>query len=59
MQEHLFRHFSSPGHHGFLCHVSVTLIDKTEPSDPLKCEAFWRETLMAMALYGPNIVDSV
>ena len=40
MQEHLFRHFSSPGHNGFLNDVSVTFIDKTDPSDPLKRENF-------------------
>ena len=36
MQEHLFWHFSSPGHNGFLNDVSVTSIGKTDPSDPLK-----------------------
>ena len=36
MQEHLFWHFSSPGHNGFLSDVSVTSIGKTDPSDPLK-----------------------
>ena len=34
MQEHLYRHFSSPGHMGFLNDVSVTLIDKTDGSGP-------------------------
>ena len=29
MQEHLFRHFNSLGHRGFLNDVSVTSIDKT------------------------------
>ena len=41
MQEHLFRHFSSPGHNGFLNDVSVTFIDKMDPSHPLKHETFW------------------
>ena len=41
MQEHLFRYSSSPGHNGFLNDVSVTFIDKTYPSDPLKCKGFW------------------
>ena len=59
MQENLFRHFSSPGHNGFLNDVSVTFIDKTDPSDHLKGEDFWRETLMARAPYGLNIEDSV
>ena len=40
MQEHLFRYSSSPGHNGFLNDVSVTFIDKTYPSDPLKCKGF-------------------
>ena len=30
-----------------------------DPSDPLKRENFWRETLMTMAPYGLNIEDSV
>ena len=38
MQEHLYRHFSSPGHRGFLNNVSVMLIDKTDRSDPKKQE---------------------
>ena len=38
MQEHLYRHFSSPGHRGFLNSVPVTLIDKTDGSDPKKRE---------------------
>ena len=59
MQEHLFRHFSSPGHNGFLSDVSETFIDKTDPSDPLKQENFCRETLMTMAPCGLNIEDSV
>ena len=36
MQKHLFRHFSSPGHNGYLNDVSITFIDKTDPSYPLK-----------------------
>ena len=36
MQEHLFQHFSSQGYNGFLKDVSVTFLDKTDPSDPLK-----------------------
>ena len=55
MQEHLFRHFSSPGPNGFLSDVSVTFIDKTDPSDPLKCKNYWWETLMTMSSYGLNM----
>ena len=43
----------------FLMIISVTFIDITDPSDPLKREIFWRETLRTMAPYGLNIEDSV
>ena len=59
MQEHLYRHFSSPGHRGFLNDVSVTLIDKTDGSDPKKWEDYWMKTLKTMAPYGLNNEDSV
>ena len=54
-----FRHFSTPDHNGFLNDASVTFIDKTDLSDPLKRENVWRETLMTMPSYGPNVEDSV
>ena len=59
MQELLFRHLSSPDHHGFLNDISITFIDKTDPSDPLKREDYRRRTLKTMALFGLNIEDSV
>ena len=59
MQEHLYGHFSSPGDGGFLNDVSVTLIDKTDGSDPKKREDYWMKTLKTMAPYGLNIEDSV
>ena len=59
IQIHLFLYFSSPGHNRFLNDVSVTFIDKKDPSDPLKRENFSRQTLMIMAPYGLNIEDSV
>ena len=59
MQEHLFSHFSMAGHNGFLIDVSITFIDKTDPSDPLRREDYWRETLKTMVPYGLNIEDSV
>ena len=59
MQEHLYRHFSSPGHRGFLIDVSVILIDKTDGSDHKKREDYWMKTLKTMAPYGLNIEDSV
>ena len=57
MQEYLYRHFSSPGHMGFLNDVSVTLIDKTDGSNPQKREDYWMNTLKTMASYGLNIED--
>ena len=59
MQEHLYRHFSSPGHRGFLNDVSVILIDKTDGSDPKKREDYWMKTLKTIAPYDLNIEDSV
>ena len=55
MQEHLLSHFSSPGHNGFLNNVLVTFIDKTDPSDHLKREDYWKRTPKTMALFGLNI----
>ena len=34
MREHLFEHFYSDGHNGFLEAVAITLIDKTVGRDP-------------------------
>ena len=57
MQEHLYSHFSSPGHRGFL--NDVTLIDKTDGSNPKKRDDYWMKTLKTMAPYDLNIDDSV
>ena len=59
MQRHLYEHYSSVGHCGFLEQVSITLIDNTDPSDPLKREDYWRRTLCTMAPYSLNIEDHV
>ena len=56
MQEHLYRHFSSPGHRGFL---KPNQNHKTDGSDPKKREDYWMKTLKTMAPYGLNIEDSV
>ena len=45
MLEQLFGHFSMAGHNRFLNKVSITFIDKTDPSDPLQREDYWRQTL--------------
>ena len=59
MREHLFSHFSMAGHDGFLNNISMTFINKTDPSDPLEREDYWRQTLKTMVPYGLNIEDSV
>ena len=45
MQQHLYDHFCECNHKGFVNDVSITFIDKTDPSDPLKREDYWRITL--------------
>ena len=39
--------------------VSITLIDKTDGSNPTKRENYWMQTLKAFAPDGLNVVDSV
>ena len=51
-QEHLFEHFKSEGHNGFLGNVSITLIDKTDSKDPKRSENYYAPS-------GLNIEDSV
>ena len=53
MQKHLYEHFTLPGHSGFL-HMSVTLIDKTDPSCSTKREDYWIDTLKTKAPMGLN-----
>ena len=38
--------------------VSITIIDKTDPSDLLRREDYWRQTLKTMVPCGLNIEDS-
>ena len=37
----------------------VTLIDKTDPSNPLQRESYWRSILKIMAPWGLNVEDCV
>ena len=59
MQQHLYEHFCSSNHNCFISDVSVIVIDKTDPSDPLKGENYWRSTLKTMAPFGLNNEGSV
>ena len=59
MQQHLFEHFSAEGHHSFLEDVSITLMDKTDLSNPLQRENYWRSALKTTAPWGLNVEDCV
>ena len=45
MQPELFEHFYLKGHNGFLQDCNITLIDKTDCSDPTRWEGYWRAVL--------------
>ena len=51
--------YNNNNHNCFISDVSVTFIDKTDPSDPLKREDYWRSTMKTMASFGLNIEESV
>ena len=59
MQEHLYKHFRSDGHKGFLNEVSVTFVDDTDGKDSKKRERYWIQTLKTTELYGLDIANSV
>ena len=57
LQEHLSENFNSEGRNGFLHDVSVTVIDKTGGTNPIKQEQYWRHTLQTLAHHGLNVED--
>ena len=57
MQKYLQDHFLSEDHDGLLNNVKITLIDKTDPSNPEKRDEFWRTKLRTLAPLGLNIED--
>ena len=59
MQQHLFEHFFEEGHHCFLEDVSITLFGKTDPSNPLQRENYWRSILKTMVPWGLHVEDCV
>ena len=59
MQQHLFNHVWASGHSNFSEDVSLTFIDKTDPSDPLKREEYWRSMLKTMTPVEFNIEEKV
>ena len=67
MQEHVYEHFCD-NDSGFLNDVSITFIDKTDPTNPLQREAYlesipwnynWKHTLKTFAPYNLNIKENV
>ena len=59
MQQHLYEHFCFSNHNCFISDVLVTFIDKTDPSDPLKREDYWKSTLKTVAPFGLNVEESM
>ena len=59
MQQHFYQHFCSSNHNCFTSDVPATFMDKTDPSDPLKREDYWKSTLKTMAPFGLNAEESV
>ena len=57
MQPELFEHFHLKKHNGFLQDSSITLIDKTDGSDPTRREEYWRVVLKTVAPYGLNRIE--
>ena len=58
-QEHLFRHFHSVEHTGFLENIKIRLSDKTYGQNPKKREDNWWRSLKTYAPFGINVEDSV
>ena len=58
MQKHLYDHYLSCNK-DFLNTVSVTFIDKTDPSNPLEREKYWRYIIETNTPHGLNIADGV
>ena len=58
MRKHLYD-CHLPCNQDFLNTVSVTFIDKTDPSNPLEREQYWRHILLTNATHGLNIAYGV
>ena len=56
MQPLVFEQFSSNDHNGFLEDCSITLIDKTNGSDPTRREECWRRVLKTVTSYGLDTI---
>ena len=54
-QEHIFKHFNSPGHGGFLENVLTIFIDKTDTSKHKKQENYRVHRLKTMVPWRLNV----
>ena len=57
MKPLVFDHFSSNDHDGFLKDCSITIIGKTDRSDPTRRDEYWRRVLKTLTPYGLNTID--
>ena len=57
MEQELFQHFAAINYNCFLTHCSITLIDKTDGSDPTIREQYWRKVLKTVATYVLNTLN--
>ena len=51
MQQYLFEHFNSDGHHCFLDEICIIFIDKTEPPKPCLSSVYVLDTFVYVSLY--------
>ena len=57
--QHFYDHFMLEDQTQFANDVSICFIDKTDPTDPLKREQYWKLTLKALIPYRLNVSESV
>ena len=57
-QQHLYDHLMLEDHTQFV-NVSIIFIDRTDLTDPLKREQYWRHTLKTLVPYCLNVSESV
>ena len=57
MQLEHFEHFPADNHNCFLTDCSITLIGKTDGSDPTRRKEYWRKILKTVARYGLNTLS--
>ena len=58
-QQRLYDHFMLEDHAQFVNDVSIIFIDKTDPTDPLNREQYWRQTLKTLIPYDLHVSESV